>query len=251
MKKIIFLLCLSFFLSCTNDNNTTDSSNILLKKIVTHNYGTTYETIFTYDGNKLLQQKSNRQKKVFTYQGDNIVKIEWYQNPNSENELLQYVNFEYYPDGTLKRFKKYLDAPVTVDFIYNANGTVEFSYVADYNSYYNYTGRFKIDNQEISQFEFLTGNSPKSSIIFHYDNKNHPLKNVTGYNKLILFGFFYDSMHNSGFSTNSGNMQNQISYSYSSEPNTKYTTNSLEYNSNNFPTSINKDDDYVADYLFY
>ena len=251
MKKIIFLLFILSILSCSDDNSTTNSSKILLKKVVTHNYDETYETIFTYDGNKLLNQKSNRQKKIFTYEGDKIVKIEWYQNPNTQNQLLQYVDFEYYPDGMLKRFKKYLDAPETVDFIYNSNGTVNFSYVADYNSYYNYTGKLTIQNKEITQFEFLNGGTPRSSLIFYSDNKNHPLKNVTGYDKLILYSFFYDSMHNSGFSTNSGNIHNQISYSFLSEPNTTYTSNTFEYNSNNFPKSINKDNDYVADYLYY
>ena len=256
MKKSFLVLSIFLIFSCSKNveniaPSTIDPSNILLKRTVTHNYGAVYETVFTYDGKKLLQQKSIRQRKEFVYDVDKIIKISWFQNPDSQNTLLQYVDFEYFPDGKLKRFKKYLDAPETVDFIYNSNGTVDFAYVADYNSTYNFNGRLKIENNEVTQYDYISGNNTPTTKFFNYDDKNHPLKNVVGYDKLVLYNYFYASMHYSGFSTNVGNNHNQTSYRESSNPSQIITTYSIEYNNNNFPININKNDDFAADFLFY
>jgi hypothetical protein len=258
MKKIFILLTiLPLIFSCSDNDNSTennsnvDPSNVLLKRVITRNYNTTYETVFNYNGKKLLNQKSSRQNKVFTYDGNNIVKIEWYQNPNEENTLLQYVVFEYYSNGNLKKFAKFIDAPVTVDFTYNTDNTIDFLYTDESNNYYNFSGKFKIENNEIKEYYFEEGNTNQNSLIYFNDNKNHPLKNVVGYDKLILYGYFFASSHSSGFSTNFGNKHNQVSYGLLENPSSIQMLNTFEYNTNNFPININKNNQFISDYLFY
>lgn len=249
--KFIFFTSALIFSACSSNDENTDPSEVLLKKVVTKNYDQIYETTFTYDGKKLIEAKSYRQKKVFTYNNDNIVRIEWYQDPETDNFLLQYVDFEYYPDGKLKRFKMFLDAPKTVNFFYNSDNTVIFNLTTDYNDYYSYSGLLTIENNEVVQYDFIDGNSSTESRQYHYDNKNHPLKNVIGYEKLMLFNYFYKSMHWSGFSTNGGNNSNLIYSNYVEDPNIFTDYNTYEYNGNDFPIAINIGDEFAGDRLYY
>ena len=262
MKKAILKISILFFIltSCSNDNEIPmNSSEVLLKKIVTHNYETTYETIFTYNGKKIIRAKSNRIRIEFSYDGDNITQIEWYSNPDTDNVISNQVNFEYFTDGRLKKFIRYSFYPnsvphETVEFNYNNNGSVNYNYIAHYNSSYNQTGLFTIANNEISSINTLSSiNGPGGTITYNYDTKNHPLKNVIGYNKLLLYQYFYPSIHSSGFSTNIGNNNNLISYTYFVNQKTTQTdiVNSIEYNNSNFPIAINKDNVDDADFLFY
>jgi|GEM_PF-6174223 len=253
MKKIILLF--SFFslllLSCSSDDSSKiDPSEILVKKIVTQDSQGSYETIFKYDGKKLLEARSTRQNKLFNYSGDNISKISWYSNPDTDNELTQYVDFEYFPDGKLKSFKKYLNSPLNVEFTYVDGDRVNFIATATRTSY-SFNGFFKVKDNEISQYVYLAGGTPRPSVDYQYDNKNHPLKNVTGYSNLFLYNYFYNSFHLDGFTTNIGSSKNCISNSLIADPSIIQITDTYEYDANGFPKTINKSDDSARDSLFY
>lgn len=251
MKKALIIIAIILLYSCSNSENSsnTNTDDILLKKVITHNLGTVYETVFSYNGKKLLEEKSYRQRKVFTYDGDRIVKIEWYQNPDTENVLLQYVDFEYFSDGKLKKFQVFLEYNYSVTFTYNTDDTVDFAYLNTTSSA-TATGKLTIQGNEITKYQNITGGAA-TSCMYYYDNKNHPLKNVTGYDKLVLYSYFFPDMHSSGYSTNFGCMQNYVSYAFLSDPTNVQLANIYEYNSQNFPININKDDPNVADFLFY
>lgn len=254
MKKIA-LLCSFFailFLSCSDDDKSsqTDTSNILLKKIITYTQDTSYETIFTYDGKKIVEAKNLRENKKFQYDGDNISKISWYTNPDTSNELSKYVEFSYFPDGKLRGFNQHSHYPLDVQFTYAENDIVNFT-AYNASGSYTFVGYFKMAGTEISEYIYLNGGNPRPSVKYLYDNKNHPLKNVIGYNKLSLFHYFYNSAHFNGFTTNVGSTKNCISNSLINDPSVVEVMNTYEYNTIGFPTTINKDSESAADYLFY
>lgn len=254
MKKIalLFSCIVLLFSSCSSDDSLPqdDTSDVLLKKTITYSGDTSYETIFKYEGKKLLEARSVRENKKFNYQGDNISKISWYANPDTDNELSKYVDFEYTPDGKLKKFNQNSSYPLAVEFTYVENNRVNFTAVAS-RSAYSFVGYFIMDGNEISEYIYLDGGTPRPSVRYQYDNKNHPLKNVTGYNKLSLFHYFYNSAHFNGFTTNVGSTKNCISNSLIADPSVVEIMNTYEYDAKGFPTTINKNSTTAADYLFY
>ncbi|TPD67013.1 hypothetical protein [Flavobacterium microcysteis] len=253
MKKIALLFCLAILLSCSSDDSSQPhdtTADVLLKKTITQSNGNSYETLFTYDGKKLLQARSVKENKKFNYSGNNISKISWYTNPDTDNTLSQTVEFEYLPDGKLKKFKQESDNPLTVEFTYVGQDTVNFVARA-YRSSYDFVGYFTVRDNEISEYVYLNGGRPRPSVKYTYDSKNHPLKNVTGYNKLFLYHYFYNSAHFNGFTTNVGSSKNCISNSLIQDPSVIEVMNTYEYNENGFPKVINKDSNSAADYLFY
>jgi hypothetical protein len=254
MKKIglLFSFFTILFLSCSDDNNSqqVDISNVLLKKIITYTPATSYETIFTYDGKKIIEARNNRENKKFQYNGDNISKISWYSNPNTSNELSKYVEFSYLPDGKLSGFSQHSYYPLEVQFTYAENDIVNFT-AYNASGSYTFVGYFKMMGTEISEYIYLNGGNPRPSVKYLYDDKNHPLKNVTGYNKLSLFHYFYNSAHFNGFTTNVGSAKNCISNSLINDPSVIEVMNTYEYNELGFPKTINKDSETTADHLFY
>lgn len=254
MKKIALLFSVLFvaFSSCTDDIDDAkfNTSETLLQKIVTRDGIGTYETVFKYDGKKIIEARSVRENKEFIYEGDKISKISWHKNPEAENNLSQYVDFEYYPDGKLKSFKKYLESPLDVEFTYAGEDRVDFVATST-RSTYSFTGYFKVKDNEIAEYVYLNGGTPRPSVEYQYDNKNHPLKNVIGYNKLFLFNYFYSSSHFNGFTTNIGSSKNCISNSLIADPSVVEVMNLYEYGDNDFPKIINRTDNSVSDALFY
>lgn len=253
MKKIALLSCFAalLFSSCSSDDATpqNDTSDVLLQKTITYSLGTSYETIYKYDGKKILEARNSKENKKFEYQNNNISKISWYDNPDTDNSLSQYVDFEYTTDGKLKKFSQHSSYPLAVEFTYVGRDTVNFVAIAARNSY-NFTGYFLVKDNEITEYVYLNGGTPRPSVRYQYDSKNHPLKNVTGYNKLALFHYFYNSVHFNGFTTNVGSSKNCISNSLISDPNVVEIMNTYEYNEKGFPKTINKDSN-TADHLFY
>jgi len=253
MKKITTLLFsfIVLILSCSKDDSPqADNSGVLLQKIVTHNDEGSYETIFKYEGKKLLEARSEKENKKFDYSDDKIAKISWYANPDTDNNLYQTVDFEYLADGRLKGFKKNSDYPLNVEFTYAGGDTVNFKAVAVRTSY-NFNGYFRVKNNEISQYVYLAGATPRPSVDYHYDNKNHPLKNVTGYDKLFLYHYFYNSFHLDGFTTNIGSSRNCTSNSLIEDPSVIQITETYEYDGNGFPKTIIRSNDGPKDDLFY
>jgi len=254
MKKIVLLssLVALLFSSCSSDDSPSheDTSNVLLQKTITYGLDGSYETLYIYDGKKLLEARNIKENKKFSYQGENTTKISWYDNPDTDNTLSQYVDFEYTADGKLKKFNQHSSYPLAVDFTYVGRDTVNFVAVAA-RSAYNFTGYFLVKDNEITEYVYLNGGTPRPSVRYQYDNKNHPLKNVTGYNKLSLFHYFYNSAHFNGFTTNIGSSKNCISNSLIANPNVVEIMNTYEYNDKGFPKTINKDSNTAADHLFY
>jgi hypothetical protein len=204
MKKICCLfICSSLFLtSCSSDSSSENASaDLLLKRVVEGDIlfgGTTVD--YTYNGNKLVEiEKSNDGNvwsDVYTYTGDVITKIEKFEvydagTPAEDTYLTSTDEFQYNGNNELVQFKTTTpdnpDMERVTTYTHSGN-TVTFQ------QYENVTGEapvllksgtITIQNGEISQvqvvkqFDSYTAN-------YTYDTKNSIMKNVLGYDQILL-----------------------------------------------------------------
>jgi hypothetical protein len=195
MKKLILGAILLFsliFTSCSsNENvdipNTTDNSNILIRKIIVTTGATIATEYFNYiDGNKLSTitgdeglGKGMETFGTITYTGDLITKIEW---PDDLTYVFVYTNnlltqMKTYTNGGSKLL--YVD-----NFVHNSNGTI-----TDGNGTIFYF-------DSVGNFQKTVSSSGNTVTNFTYDTKNSPYKNIRG-DKLALLhlvGYSYQNI---------------------------------------------------------
>lgn len=188
MKKILCLFgALTFALtSCSSDEDSSDSSGtVLLKKTVeTDSEGDKVTTNYVYNGNKIVNitVQGSSDGIYFTYTGDLITKMEFkYEGEveqineykyDSNNRLISYVSIEpseeygfkesytYETDGSIS-VKTYRGDDLTQTI---ANGTRKITFTG---------GEFT---------KIISTDSPSRS--YTYDDKNNPMKNILGYDKI-------------------------------------------------------------------
>lgn len=254
MKKTIIFLIVALLgaYSCSNNDEAgLQESSILPKKVVFIVLESTSETLFSYDGNKLLEFNSNnigssnnqnRKTKVI-YNGDLIIKAENFKDNiiNSSNEytyennklktaLIIYYGINQIPVNKIR--KKYT---------YNQDGTM---LIENYNI--NIVTGIETQNDNSKNYTFENGNITKMisitsnfignnniyyryTFIYEYDNKINPFKNILGYGKV-----------NEDYSSQNNVRKVTISYETSSDkityspPSPQNVTNyDLMYESNN------------------
>lgn len=190
MKKILLFFCAATFVlnSCSSDDlpDSVTSDGVLLKKtIATNAKGKKVTTIYTYDGNKLVSMidDSGDVGIYYTYTADLITKIT-YKLPDGTIE--QVDTFEY---DSNKRVISYVRSEPTDEigtkelYTYNADGSVSVKdYTGDDKSQTFFNGNAKIffTNGEVSKIT----SDYSSNVVYTYDDKNNPDKNVLGEDKL-------------------------------------------------------------------
>lgn len=232
MKKAIFFLStilLVGFTSCSSDDDSSPNptSDILVKKIIYQGEdGFNEEITYSYNGNKLVQGVyDDGTIEKYYYNGDLITKIEYV----FEGEIEEQELFAYDSEGRLVEHK-YQDLVDDFEdkslFVYNDNNTITKT---------NITG--SIDNTETTGFvsTLTVVNNEISTIVqtggltytYMYDAKNSPFKNVTGYSKVAysLQGDFELQGANANIAS-------------INENNSSYTSNTITYNSSDFPVLI-------------
>ncbi len=223
MKKII--LCLSLIAislsSCSSDSDSNDSSSdILVKKVVytsiTDNYTETID--YTYNGNKIVKGVyDDGSQDIFTYTGNLITKIEMI----SAGEIIYLETFTYDSNGRLVTYFADEDGFTYEEtFVYNANGTVTNTIDG------GGVRTLHFANDELVQIVDMGGNIYD----YTYDSKNSPFRNVTGYDKIamVVHGdheFFGAKQNISSIRETTGNVA--------------YMTNTMTYNANNYPLTVN------------
>lgn len=209
MKKItsLFVVLLLILTSCSSDdsseNSSPDSSVILVKKIVqTANDGKTFTSEFSYDGRKIIKQikKENNlyvQTINYYYTGDLITKYE----VTKGSEFVSSVEIKYEGNKLKKLFSKMkteipdLFLYTKSDYTHNADGTISIV-----------QKDVDIDTQEeknpiMGELTYSNGNVVKevynityyditTNVIYEYDSKNSPFKNILGANYLLNIGGF-------------------------------------------------------------
>lgn len=226
MKKLLYLLSAValIFTSCSSDESSSRSTTpILLTKIIdTYEDNSTYTTDYVYSGTKLVSATdSDDEYQLFTYTGNLITKIEYFL---SDDTLDQVDTYTYDSSDRLISFVRVF--PTDTDwgdketYTYNTNGTISVNYYSgDYNSQttLDQTGVITFLNGEISQIATSDGNTDD----YTYDNKNNPLKNVLGYDKI----YFTDALTD-------GIIHNVVTMTSSSTGGSYVNTNT--YNTNDF-----------------
>lgn len=255
MKKYFLLFCIftTMLFSCSSSNDETDNiipSDVLVKRMITNNNGFITESFFDYNNKKIAgYHNSHGNTKTFIYDGDKIIQIKWYDIPSQNSELLQTVDFDYNTDGTLKGFlTNFLNEQFNkIEFSYNSNSQVSYTLYSgiSLNSLnLAETGIIYLTNNLVTQIvstRVVSGNVATAD--YTYDNKNHPLKNVIGYDKLILYNIFYKDIEYDGFSTNAGASQNMVT-------GTGFTLHQYDYNTLNFPTKLNVGPNMTRDFFY-
>jgi hypothetical protein len=185
--------------SCTNENETKniDDNPLSLPKTIEELYqdGSNVGGLkgtFKYEGNKLVEIFYNySQKKVFTYTGDLISKIEQYQ--------AEIVRFEFtysYENGKLI---SYLNRDLLtnnkeeVTYIYESDGSISFLQIFSFNGRPDWQkeGKLVIENgnliESVAEFNFYNASNEYNLLInlLEYDDKPSPYKNVLGYTVLL------------------------------------------------------------------
>lgn len=239
MKKLFyFFTFLSVVLSSCSSDDTTSSLPILVTQMIqTNEYAGNSETNtinFNYSGNKLIKQTIGNASIDFTYTGNLITKIEYKQG----NEVYQRTEYTYDSNEKLINYKRFEfdnisgDYGINVNYVYNTNGSVNFTRYSGYLPNLNLTTSGTLTlNQEnlVSTIAFSNGDS----YTYSYDTKNNPFKNILGVDKIP----FEDDEANSFF-------RNYISIN-KTDSGFSYTTSFINnYNSNDYPSQTTENDGY-------
>lgn len=192
--------------SCDNDDNENHQDSVLiLPKAIkfTDEANPTAEenTVFVYDGNKIVSATSERKRKEYTYDGNVIANEKCYNILDGKNELLYNVDYKYannklvaatYSEGFSTEFPtgRYLSI---VGYQHNYDGTVRKSTIssdkaigldAQLSEYtYTYANGNLVKKERIDLHEGSTFQTELYS--YEYDSKNSPFKNVLGFDLLI------------------------------------------------------------------
>ena len=232
MRRLALLLSLIFIVSCSNNDN--DSQTVLLKQLQVSGLTGQFTYTFNYYGTKLHKITCSDGTRQEYFYSDDVIKL--IKHFNAANNLIELYNFEYNSDNKLAIFQTTTFDGATSSvykqlFNYLPNGTVLVNYssgtIPDSNSKLIY-----FNGSEISKEEFLDssgaifGNNQYTS-----DNKNNPMKNVIGYDKIA---FAYN------FEGSKGLMHNTLSYIFHSnnDPFDIIFNFQADYNESGFPNSI-------------
>jgi hypothetical protein len=228
MKKLLYLFCASLLVmtSCSSDDdsNSVDPVNLtLVKKTVSTGMDGDRTSLITYNGNKIVSIVTNNVYKTnFTYTGDVITKIESLDEKNVVDDVTEYT----YVNGKVVSFiEKDVEATYNskTKYTYNTDGTISYE---------------KFNINKITGTEVAAGNSGKytfkdgnlikivdsrSSVVYEYDTKNNPYKNVLGFNQLLD-------------NEELGSINNSVKRTSVSGSDTYVYKITFVYDGNNFPT---------------
>lgn len=248
MKKTYLLLPIFLLASCSSSNNDDDSSNnngnnndnnpVLVTKMTMDGDVLT----FTYNGSKISQIKNLTEGSVttFTYSGDLISQSV----VNGSNTSL---TTKYTYDGSGRLTKKTINGTdfgglwsSESSYTYQANNNVKIVYTASTsastrnetrNAVLNADGSMSSWTGTLSRTQNNTTETATSTLkTVVYDTKNAPLKNITGYLKIV------DNEDESGSAHNTLSYNHIISYNNGTGTEWTIFKSNFEYNASGYPT---------------
>ncbi|MFE3868884.1 hypothetical protein ACFX5E_12495 [Flavobacterium sp. LS2P90] len=201
MKKTNYIFwLLSIFLltlySCSNDND--DSVKLLKKVVETSEEGISETTLFTYDGNEIVNIDGDKKRTDFTYTDGLITKVVMLNKTNQLQETIEYS----YLEGKLVEAESL--GNYRVKYIHNSDKTVsyvKFEIGSGNQEVKEYHGVLYFENENLIKEERILDNTApgvlsKYSISFDYDSKHNPLYNISGYKKLLDYNEEMSSNNN-------------------------------------------------------
>jgi len=237
MKKLIYtILASSFILSCStnssNDNaNNPLSTGMLVKTWTSSSGSVTTSTTLNYNVNKLVNSfNSDGTTYTFTYNGDLIIKnenVNGFDISNYSNNLLVSSASNWNSNNTSSTYNS--------TYTYNSDGSITeirtgtSTYSGNTTSSSNKYIRFYSQGNCVKKDEYSSINGVMTltgSILFTFDDKNSPFKNITG---------FYTWQNSQGYSVN-----NAISETFKNASGVITNTfqRTYQYNSQNYPISL-------------
>jgi uncharacterized protein YcfL len=212
MKKLFCFLALSSLVltscSSSDDSSSSSASGLLKKTITTDEVGDVVTSNYFYSGNKIVKiEDSNGESIHFTYTGDLITKEDFYYD---DNTLEQTNLYAYNASGQLTMFQRIepdVDYGVKEVYVYNTDGTISVTNYygnAASQTEFDGTGTIHFTNGEVSSIE-IDGNG---TLTFTYDDKNNPVKDITGLGKIWAFsdlavaGYVHNLLHDSDGAVN-------------------------------------------------
>jgi hypothetical protein len=223
-----------------------DTSSILLKKIVkTSGVDIITDEEYTYQGNKILTRTADGLYRIYkyTYTGNLITKIERFHG--SLDNLFEITEY-YYSGNDIIQSKRYDGDGILAnieDIVDNSDNTKNVTSTSYDNNLPTSVITYKLYflNGEINKLVLFSDDgsgSIEETTTFFYDNKNNPMKNVTGLNSFIGI-------------ISIGKSHNLIKELHSGNIGPDYTEEYLyEYNSDGYPTTRNQVGDSTASYQF-
>ena len=247
MKKTIlsiFAFTLISLTSCSSDDSaTTDpgtATDVLVKRIIRSQEDTEgFNDIitYTYDGNKLLEANYlDGTKEKYYYTGDLITKVEYlFEGQIEAQDLFVYDAAGKLIESKLQDFDD--DSEEKELFVYNNDNTITKTYITGRLNNPSTTGQVStltLDNDEI--VKIVNNGVGGKTYKYSYDTKNSPFKNVTGYAKIAYA--FHGDFELEGKKHNIASIKNETD-------NQNYTVNTMQYNSDDYPTRV------VSDAIFF
>ena len=251
LKILTAILLLFTIFSCSNDEdqNFEQSENTrLLKKLVYQNassIGELSEMQLFYNGSKIDKIKfistntSNNMEKIFSYDGDKIVKISNIYNNGITLPEISIITYNSQNQISKIETTRESDQFTRDEYEYISSNQIRVKKYHNYNNQLTLTdvGVFYLDSNEniykvVETFNYTGDDLSEYNVTF--DNKINPLKNITGFNAILGFDFTDDLSHCGSFGFNNAtqialtNVSNNNSFSFSTN---------LQYDNLGYPIS--------------
>jgi hypothetical protein len=262
MKKINYLFLITIFIgiltSCSEDLDDNFKVKLLTKVIEVNQDESTSTINFTYDGSKIETIESESTNKTFTYSGNLISKIIEVNKITKAQTTFDYI----YTNSLLTTVIS--SDNYTLNYIHQSNGTVSYQKTTtDVNNVIILLehGTLYFQNQNLIKFEKTLDNTginivTKKTLEFAYDKKVNPLKNITGFTKLLN--------QTSLFSSNNSTLKQDINSTNNLETETYIsslvpTHKAYNYDKDGYPKELisdeplfeNKNNNHVKSIYFY
>jgi hypothetical protein len=209
MKKILytFVVLNLFFASCSDSENTSSTEEI---QFFPKTIKTTFpdfpqdnsKSTINYDGNKIVSSVNATTKTKFTYDDNVIIKQETYNIGIQGEETIKNRIIYEYENGKLKTkiaISNFDSSHPNGDYIrkqvytYKSDGIISYSQIdvrpetnietkrGDVNLTYKLGNLIKMEEINIDP------TIANTVFVFEYDNKNNPLKNISGFDLLYSY----------------------------------------------------------------
>lgn len=231
------LMCVSFFISCTSDSDTSTPSVLIKKVTETIYYGGGSETNisdFEYQNNSLKRITTGTNYAEFIYSGNKITMSKSYQN-----NILDKTNTYTYTGDLLTSVISDGDYPAKTEFTYSNQklSAIVYKYLAGGNWITNRSEaiQFNTDlnvSQNIIWMDWGSG-AMEYKELYTYDNGNNPMRDMNPYLRLYFKGEGFD-----GKSVN--NVVSRQSFSPPTSTDSEDYDYVTTYNGTNFPVEIKK-----------
>ena len=222
MKNIFYFVTFIALIlsSCSNDSDAKNNATRLTRMITREDLNPDLSeriSDYTYDGKKLKDVRLEDKRWEYIYEGDNIVMVNLY----SDNQPEFKTSYEYDSKGRVSSelLVDLVQGPaIKRVYTYNSDNTISFQefYANEFTqTETGLSGKIYFNSKgQTVKFEEYVNNTLFQSIVWTYDAKNNPLKNIAGYAKLPMnFEKSYTVLTKNTYNK-IGDLKNNVTFTY-------------------------------------